>query len=106
MAEMAAFQTYAWCSRYRIKNHSDDNWVNHPVILTNIPIFQVDGQDIEVYLLLAISTKKGRITYDSKMIDYRLEHDIPLPGTAQVSIPSLQPGSSLLIDVFSYLKGA
>lgn len=105
MAEMAAFQRFSYCSRYQVHNITDEGFDDQEVILEDIPFYQADGWDTEVYLLLAIATKKGRVTYDAKMIDERLIHSVPLPGQASVTIPSLAPGASLLIDVYSYYKG-
>jgi hypothetical protein len=105
MAEMDVFKRFSYCSRYRIVNSSDWGFDNREVILEDIPFFQADGWDTEVYMLLEIATKKGRVTYDAKMIDYRLDHTVPVPGQALVIIPSLAPGASLLVDVYSYYRG-
>lgn len=106
MDEMAAFQTFSWCSRYFIKNNGSVAWVNFDITLTSVPVHQLDGQDLEVYLLLDIATKKGRITYDRLMIDKRLIHNVTVPGYAVVTIPSLAPGASCLIDIYSFNPGA
>ena len=105
MAEMAAFQRFFYCSRFRVVNDTPAGFKNQGVFLVNIPVYQADGWDTEVYLLLGIATKKGRVTYDAKMIDYRLEHEVPTAGQVYVVIPELAPGASLLIDVYSYYKG-
>jgi len=105
MAEMAAFKTFCWCTRFRITNTTENRFQDTTVILTDIPVFQADGQDIEIYRLLEIATKKGRITYDAKMIDYRVEHEVPEPGHAMIIIPTLNQGASLLYDVYSYYRG-
>ena len=104
MAEMAAFKSFCYCSRFQVWNKQGIEWVNGQVLLTDIPVFQADGQDIEAYLLLGIAEKKGRITYDAKMIDYRLVHDVTVPGQALVTVPSLRFGTSCLIDVYSYYR--
>lgn len=105
MPEMAAFQHFSYCSRYFIKNRSLVAWVNFDITLATIPVYQADGQDLEVYSLLNIATKKGRITYDRLMIDKRLIHNVTVPGCAVVTIPSLAPGASCLIDIYSYYPG-
>ncbi len=104
MEEMSCFQRFSYCSRYRVINDWDTDWVRQRVILTDIPTYQADGQDVEVYKLLAVTTKKNRITYDPLMIDYRLTHDVYTRGQASVVIPALQQGASMLIDVYSYYK--
>jgi len=102
--EYQAFLRFSWLSRYLIKNDSSGFWHDKEVILKDIPTFQVDGMDLEVFLLLSTTTKKGTITYAAKMIDYRLVHDVTERGEAVVEIPDLQSGSTLLIDVYSYYK--
>ena len=106
MEEMSCFQRFSYCSRYRVINDWDTDWVRQRVILTDIPTYQADGQDVEVYKLLAVTTKKKRITYDPLMIDYRLTHDVYTRGQASVVIPALQQGASMLVDVYSYYRGA
>jgi len=105
MDEKSAFMRFSWCSRYVVKNKTGVQWTDKIVTFGDIPTFQVDGQDVEVYLLLGTTTKKGRITYDAKMIDFRLVHTVIIRGQALVTIPTLQPGSSVLVDVYSYFKG-
>ena len=105
MAELAAFGTYSWCSRYFVKNNSDVAWTNKVVVLTDIPTNTVDGADLEVFLLLNYTTTKNRITFEPKMIDYRLVHAVSVRGRASVTIPSLQPEVGTLVDVYSYIKG-
>ena len=106
MEEMSCFQRFSYCSRYRVINDWDTDWVRQRVILTDIPTYQADGMDLEAFKLLAVTTKKKRITYDPLMIDYRLTLDVYTRGQASVVIPSLQQGSSMLIDVYSYYRGA
>lgn len=104
LAEFNVFPRMSWCSRYSVTNNDKTAWTNHLVILTNIPTYQADGQDVEVYKLLIETTKKGNITYDPRMIDFRLEHDVYTRGQATVKIPALPPGASMLVDVYSYYK--
>ena len=105
MPECSAFRSFCWYQRYWIKNSTTYAFENTLVILEDIPYFQPDGMDVEVYLVLGQTTKKGRITYDRGMIDYRLEHEVPTPGQASVHIPALLPGESCLVDVYSYDSG-
>ena len=102
MAEMSCFQLFSYCSRYQVIHDWDTDWHNKRVLLLDIPTYQLDGMDLEVYKLLAVTTKKNRITYDPLMIDYRLTHDVYTRGQASVVIPSLQQGTSMLVDVYSY----
>lgn len=106
MDEMAAFTHFSWIQRYRVINDSGEGWTNHQVILDQLHTFQADGWDCEAYKLLSIATKKNRITYDTLMIDYRLENDVTTRGETLVTIPFLQPESSMLIDVYSYYNPA
>ena len=105
MTEMDVFSRMSYCTRYRVVNDWNTDWTSQPVILTDIPTYQTDGQDVEVYKLLQVSTKKGNIVYDPLMIDTRLVHEVTTRGEAKVWIPSLQQGSSLLVDVYSYYTG-
>jgi hypothetical protein len=104
LLEYQAFLRFSWLSRYQIWNRETTSWINKLIVLVDIPTYQLDGMDLEVYLLLSTTTKKGRITYSALMIDYRLTHDVMGRSTATVTIPTLQPGSSLKIDVYSYFK--
>ena len=104
LLEYQAFLRFAYLSRYQIKNDTDSLWINKKVILKDAPTYQADGMDVEVYLLLPTTTKKGRITYDAKMIDYRLEHEITERGKIATWIPDVQSQSSVLVDVYSYYK--
>ena len=104
LAEYDAFLRFSYVQRYRIWNNSDHLWIDEEVILKDIPTFQPDGMDLEVYLLLSKTTKKGNITYDPLMIDYRLEHEVTERGKATTWIPDVQTQSSVLVDVYSYYK--
>lgn len=105
MAEMSAWTRFCFCARYRVANNTSGDWTSEKVVLDGIDTFQTDGQDLEVYKLLAKTTVKNRITYDPLMIDYRLVHEVTTRGEAIVTIPSLQQGSSMLVDVYSYYRG-
>jgi hypothetical protein len=105
LLEYQAFLHFGYCTRYQIKNNDTFDWLQEEVIFTNIPTFQADGMDVEVYLLLPTTTKKGRITYDAKMIDYRLEHEVIERGKIRVFIPIIQSQSSVFVDVYSYYNG-
>lgn len=76
------------------------------VVLTTVPTYQEDGWDCEAFLLLSTKTKKGTITYDTYMIDKRLVNDVYTRGKTTVTIPSLKPQASCLVDVYSYYKPA
>jgi hypothetical protein len=104
LIEFDVFPRMSWCSRYSVTNPSDLAWSNKEVILTGIPTYQADGMDLEVYKLLIMTTKKGTVTYDPRMIDIRLVHDVYERGKATVRIPALPPGASMLVDVYSYYK--
>ena len=104
LLEYQAFLRFSWLSRYQIWNRGTTSWINKLIVLVDIPTYQLDGMDLEVYLLLSTTTKKGQITYSALMIDYRLTHDVMSRSTATVTIPTLQQGSSLKIDVYSYYK--
>ncbi|MFA5378865.1 MAG: hypothetical protein WC455_24140 [Dehalococcoidia bacterium] len=104
LAEYDAFLEFSYCSRYWVTNSELDAWTNHKVILEEIPTYQADGQDLQVYQLLQKTTKKGSITYDPRMIDMRLVHEVTERGKAMVTIPSLAPGSTLWVDVYSYFR--
>ena len=102
LIEFNVFPRMSWCARYSVTNNSKIPWLNYQVILEDINTFQADGQDLEVYKLLIQTTKKGKITYDPKMIDYKLVHTVFTRGEAEVTIPALPPGASMLVDVYSY----
>lgn len=102
LAEFNVFPRMSYCSRYRVVNDEAGAWVNKSVVFGGIPTYQADGMDLEVYQLLVMTTKKGTITYDPRMIDFRLEHDVFVRGMATVKIPALPPGASMLVDVYSY----
>jgi len=104
MAETSAFSRFSYVSRYRIFNKTGTDWVNKQVEFRTIPTYQLDGQDVEVYQLLKVTTKKNRITYDPLMIDMRLTHEVTTRGKALVTIPSLKTYDSMLADVYSYYK--
>ena len=102
LIEFDVWPRMSWCSRYSVTNNTALPWLNQHVILADIPTYQADGMDLEVYKLLIMTTKKGTITYDPRMIDYRLVHDVYVRGQANVTIPALPPGASMLVDVYSY----
>lgn len=104
LAEFDVFPRMSYCSRYSVTNNTKNAWSNENVIFAGIPTYQEDGQDVEVYKLLIMTTKKGAITYDPRMIDYRLVHEVSERGRATVTIPALPPGASMLVDVYSYYK--
>lgn len=104
MAETNAFSHFSYVSRYRIFNTTGTDWTNKVVYFEGIPTYQVDGQDLEVYQLLKVTTKKNRITYDPLMIDMRLTHEVITRGQARVTIPFLKTYDSILADVYSYHK--
>jgi hypothetical protein len=104
MAETSAFSRFSYVSRYRIANKTGVDWINKQVMFRSIPTYQIDGQDIEVYQLLKLTTKKGNITYDPLMIDFRMTHEVTTRGTALVTIPALKTYDSMLADVYSYYK--
>jgi hypothetical protein len=102
MEETAAFSEFSYVSRYRLFNVTGTDWVNKKVRFLSIPTYQVDGQDVQVYQLLKLTTKKNRITYDPLMIDMRLVHEVTVRGEALVTIPALKTYDSILVDVYSY----
>ena len=104
MAETDAFSHFSYVSRYRIFNTTGTDWTNKVVYFEGIPTYQVDGQDVEVYQLLKVTTKKNGITYDPLMIDMRLTHEVVTRGQARVTIPFLKTYDSMLADVYSYHK--
>lgn len=104
MAETSAFSAFSYVTRYLVQNKTGADWVNKKVEFRSIPTYQADGQDVEVYQLLKLTTKKGNITYDPLMIDMRLTHEVTTRGKATVTIPSLKTYDSLLADVYSYYK--
>ena len=104
MEETAAFSAFSYVSRYRLFNVTGTDWVNKKVRFLSIPTYQVDGQDVQVYQLLKLTTKKNRITYDPLMIDMRLVHEVTVRGEALVTIPALKTYDSILVDVYSYHK--
>jgi len=104
MAETSAFSRFSYVSRYRIFNTTGTDWTNKQVEFRTIPTYQTDGQDVEVYQLLKVTTKKNNITYDPLMIDMRLTHTVTTRGKAMVTIPSLKTYDSMLADVYSYYK--
>ena len=93
---------FAWVQRYLVTNDDPTPWVNMKVVFEGIHTYQTDGQDCEAYLLLLKTTKKGKITYDPKMIDTRLVNDTTERGKTTVTIPSLAPGASCYVDIYSY----
>jgi len=104
LLEYRAFLRFGYLSRYLIKNNSGSLWIDKEIILKEAPTYQADGMDVEVYLLLSTTTKKGRITYDTKMIDYRLVHEVTEKGKITTWVPDVQDQSSVFIDVYSYYK--
>jgi hypothetical protein len=102
MAEQSAFSRFSYVSRYRVFNISAADWDNQPVEFRSIPTFQVDGQDVEIYQLLAMTTKKSRITYDPLMIDFRLSHEVTERGKAVAIVPFLKAFTCMLVDVYSW----
>lgn len=103
--EAPAFKRFSYVTRYWITNDTDSKWTGKNVALDGIPTFQEDGQDVEVYKLLQCTTVKNGITYDTYMIDMRLEADMPIRGVALVTIPEILPRASILLDVYSYYRG-
>ena len=104
LTEYDVFPRMSWCSRFSVTNNSALAWENRVVVFQDIPTYQIDGQDVEVYRLLAVTTVKNKITFDPRMIDYRLVHDVTERGKASVTIPALPPGASMLVDVYSYYR--
>ena len=102
LIEYDQFTHFSWVQRYRVVNSSADAWLNQQVILDQIETYQVDGWDVLAFLLLMKTTKKGRITYDVNMIDFRLVNTVTVRGETSVIIPALPPGASCLVDVYSY----
>ena len=104
LEEYTQYLHFAWVQRYRVTNTTSAAWVKQPVVFSDIETYQADGQDVLAFLLLQKTTKKGRITYDVNMIDMRLENDTTERGKTTVTIPSLAPGASCLVDLYSYYK--
>jgi hypothetical protein len=104
LEEFSVFQRFSWCARYRVTNDTAAVWTNQKVVFKDIETFQNDGQDVEVFSLLLVTTKKGAITYDPRMIDQRLVNDTTTRGQTIVTIPTLAPGASMLVDVYSYAR--
>lgn len=102
LVERDLYVQYSYCSRYWIWNRDAEHWQDKEVILTKIPTHSAGGTDLQAFQLLKIATKKEKITYDSKMIDFELSVNVTTPGEATVTIPDLQPGASVLVDVYSY----
>lgn len=106
LEEYYQYLHFAYVSRYIVTNDTDIAWVRVPAHFSGIPTFQEDGWDMLAFLLLSSPTIKNRIHYDSKMIDIRLEADVTTRGEAMVIIPSLAPGASCWIDIYSYYRPA
>lgn len=104
LEEYTQYLHFAWVQRYRVTNTTASPWVNQKVIFSGIETYQADGQDVLAFLLLMKTTKKGRITYDVNMIDTRLVNDTTVRGQTTVTIPSLAPGASCYVDLYSYYK--
>ena len=106
LEEYTQYLHFAWVQRYRVTNDTAAAWTNQPVLFSGIETYQADGQDVLAFLLLQKTTKKGKITYDVNMIDVRLVNDTHVRGQTTVTIPSLPPGASCLVDLYSYYKPA
>ena len=104
MEETGAFTQFSYVSRFRIFNVTSSVWQNKQVELSGIPSFQWDGQDIEIYQLLRMSTKIGNSAREPLMIDMRLTHEVREKGKALVTVPFLVPFDSMLVDVYSYFR--
>lgn len=104
LEEYTQYLHFAWVQRYIVTNDGPTSWTNEKVIFEGIHTYQEDGQDCEAFLLLIKTTKKGKITYDPKMIDVRLVNDTTERGKTTVTIPSLAPGASCWIDIYSYYR--
>jgi hypothetical protein len=102
LEEFTQYRFFSWVSRYRVTNTDDVEWIHKVVTFYDIPCVRSDGEDCEAFLLLNATTKKGSITYDSKMIDKRLERDIVEKGIADVIIPKLAPQQSCWVDIYSW----
>jgi hypothetical protein len=102
LEEYTQYLHFAWVQRYRVVNNTDAAWVNKKVLFSEIETYQADGQDVLAFLLLQKTTKKGTVTYDVNMIDVRLVNDTTTRGQTTVTIPSLAPGASCLVDLYSY----
>ena len=102
MAETAAFSAFSYVTRYRVFNVTGKDWLNKKVRFLKVPTYQVDGQDVEVYQLLRLTTKKGKIIYDPLMIDFRLTHEVTTRGEALVTIPALKSYEAMMVDIYSY----
>jgi hypothetical protein len=104
MSETAAFSAFSYVTRYRVFNVTGADWLNKKVRFLQVPTYQVDGQDVEAYQLLRLTTKKGNITYDPLMIDFRLTHEVTTRGEALVTVPALKNNEAMLVDIYSYFK--
>jgi hypothetical protein len=106
LEEYTQYLHFAWVQRYRVTNTTASAWTNQQVLFSGIETYQADGQDVLAFLLLQKTTKKGKVTYDVNMIDIRLENDTSVRGQTTVTIQSLAPGASCLVDLYSYYKPA
>lgn len=106
LEEYTQYLHFAWVQRYRVTNTTAGAWVNKQVLFSDIETYQADGQDVLAFLLLQKTTKKGKVTYDVNMIDVRLVNDTSTRGQTLVTIPSLAPGASCLVDLYSYYHPA
>lgn len=106
LEEYTQYLHFSWVQRYRVTNNTAAAWVNQAVVFSGIETYQADGQDVLAFLLLQKTTKKGKMTYDVNMIDVRLVNDTTVRGQTTVTIPSLAPGASCLVDLYSYYRPA
>lgn len=103
LIETVLYQTYCWYQRYQVWNTASFAFSNTLVTLRGVHQNAPDGSDAVAYTVFAKRIKRNGITYMPGMLDTQLVVESSGVGFVQVRIPSLAPGTSCMVDVYSYL---
>lgn len=105
LIEKDVFMNYAWVSRYSVTNPGPDAWTDQQVQCSNIPTQFPGGSDASAFQLVTVATEKDGTMLEPRMIWAQLSLSMTSDHQGLVTIPSLAPGASMLIDIYSYAQG-
>ncbi len=105
LIEKTVFMNYVWLSRYSVTNDTDEAWTDVQVQCSEIPTNYPDHSDASAFQLTLISVEKDGTMLDPKMIWTQLTLSMTSETQGLVTVPSLAPGATMLIDIYSYAQG-
>ena len=91
LPEMTLYYNYCWTGRYKLTNGGVTTFPSQAIRLLHVPFLNPAGTDNEVWTLL-----------DNSFLGVVVARTVIAPGTLEIVIPSMLPGTSLRWDVYSY----